>query len=228
MKLVCEFWLKVDPVRDQPGSSDPAAKFHCCRCLVTKSRPTLCDPWTAACQASLSFANSRSSLKLMSVESVMPSNHLILCRPLLLLPSIFPSIRVFSKEWGLRIRWPEYWSFSFSIRPSNEYSELISFKMDWFHLKTLFQHHSSKASVSVKPAQVVKNSATYGDRSGPLADFPRNPPSRRVFREAPPSAISRHSRICRCAASRHLSKESVPTLRNVMLAQVPNIPSPKG
>ena len=98
-----------------------------------------------------------------------------------------PSIRVFSKEWGLRIRWPEYWSFSFSIRPSNEYSGLISFKMDWFDLKSLFQHHSSKASFSLKPAQVVKNSATYGARSGPLADFPRNPPSWRVFREARPA-----------------------------------------
>ena len=91
-------------------------------------------PWTAAHQASLSITNSQSSLKLMSIESVMPSNHLILCHPLLLLPSIFPSIRVFSSESALRIRWPKYWSFSFSISPSNEYSGLISFKIDWLDL----------------------------------------------------------------------------------------------
>ena len=91
-------------------------------------------PWTAAHQASLSITNSWSLLKLMSIESVMPSNHLILCRPLLLLPSIFPSIRVFSNESLLCIRWPKYWSFSFSISPSNEYSGLISFRIDWFYL----------------------------------------------------------------------------------------------
>ena len=90
--------------------------------------------WTAAQQASLSFANSRSLLKFISIESVMPSNHLILCHPLLLLPSIFPSIRVFSNESALCIRWPKYWSFSFNIRPSNEYSGLISFRMDWLDL----------------------------------------------------------------------------------------------
>ena len=101
-------------------------------------------PWTAACQASLSIANFQSLLKLMSIESVMPSNHLILCRPLLLLPSVFPSIRVFS------IRWPNYWSFSFSFSPSNEYSGLISFRIDWFDLLAVqgtlksLQHHSSK------------------------------------------------------------------------------------
>ena len=88
-------------------------------------------PWTAVCQASLSITNSKSLLKLMSIELVMPSNHLILCRPLLLLPSIIPSIRVFSNESVLRIRWPKYWSFSFSNGPSNEYSGLISFRMDW-------------------------------------------------------------------------------------------------
>ena len=110
-------------------------------------------PWTSALQASLSIANSRSWLKLMSIESVMPSNHLILCHPLLLLPSIFPSIRVFSNESVLCIRGPKYWSFSFSISPSNEYSGLISFRMDWLDLlavqgtlKCLLQHHSSKAS----------------------------------------------------------------------------------
>ena len=111
-------------------------------------------PWTAACQASLSITNSQSLLKLMSVESMMPSNHLILCHPLLVLPSIFPSITVFSKESVLRIRWPKYWSLSFSLSPSNEYSGLISFKIDWFDLlavqgalKSLLQQHSSRASI---------------------------------------------------------------------------------
>ena len=110
--------------------------------------------WTAAWQASLSITNTWSSLKLMSIESVMPSSHLILCRPILLLPSIFPSIRVFSNESVLHIRWPKYWSFSFSITPSNEYSGLISFRMDWLDLlavqgtlESLLQHHSSKASI---------------------------------------------------------------------------------
>ncbi|CAI9174503.1 unnamed protein product [Rangifer tarandus platyrhynchus] len=102
-------------------------------------------PWTAAHQASLSITNSQSLLKLTSIESVMPSNHLILCRPLLLLPSIFPSIRVFSDESVLLIRWPEFWNFSFYISPSNEYSGLISFRMDWLAvkgiLKNLLQHH---------------------------------------------------------------------------------------
>ena len=110
--------------------------------------------WTAAHQASLSFTISRSLLKLMSIESVMPSNHLIHCHPLLLLHSIFPSIRVFCNESVLHIRWPKYWSFSFSISLSNEYSGLISFRIDWFDLlavqgtlKSLLQHHSSKASI---------------------------------------------------------------------------------
>ena len=111
-------------------------------------------PWTSAHQASLSIANSQSLLKLMPIESVMPFNHLILCHPFLLLPSIFPSIRVFSNESVLRIRWPKYWSFSFSISPPNEYSGLISFRMDWLvflavqgTLMSLLQHHSLKASV---------------------------------------------------------------------------------
>ena len=111
-------------------------------------------PWTAARQASLSITNSQSLPKLMSIESVIPSNHLILCRPLLLLPSIFPSIRVFFNESALRIRWPKYWSFSFSISPSSEYSGLISFRIPWFDLlavqrtlKSLLQHHSLKASI---------------------------------------------------------------------------------
>ena len=116
-------------------------------------------PWTAAGQASLSITNFQSLLKLMSIELVMPSNHLILCHFLLLLPSIFPSIRVFSNESVLHIRWPKYWSFSFSINPSNEYSGLISFRMDWFDflavqgtLKSLLQHHSSKASILLHSA----------------------------------------------------------------------------
>ena len=112
-------------------------------------------PWTAARPASLSITNSWSLLKPMSIESVMPSNHLILCRPLFLSPSIFPRIRVFSNELVLHIRWPKYWSFSFSISPSNEYSGLISFRMDWLDLlavqgtfrSLLLQHHSSKASI---------------------------------------------------------------------------------
>ena len=111
-------------------------------------------PWTAACQAPLSITNSRSLLKLMFIESMMPSNHLILCHPLLLQPSIFPSIRVFSNESVLRIRWSKYWSFSFSISPSNGYSGLTSFRMDWLDLlavqgtlKGLLQHHSSKTSI---------------------------------------------------------------------------------
>ena len=110
-------------------------------------------PWTAAHQASLSFTKPWSLLKLMFIELVMPSNHLIFCRPLLLLPSIFPSIRVFSNESTLHIRWPKYWNFSFIISPSSEYSELISFRKDWLDLlavqgtlKSLIQHHSSKAS----------------------------------------------------------------------------------
>ena len=110
-------------------------------------------PWIAACQASLSITNSRSSLRLMSIESVMPSSHLILCRPLLLLPLVPPSIRVFSNESILRMRWPKYWSFSFSIIPCKEIPGLISFRMDWLDLlavqgtlNSLLQHHSSKAS----------------------------------------------------------------------------------
>ena len=101
---------------------------------VAQSCLTLCDPKTATCQASLSFTISRSLLKLMSIELVMPSNHLILCHPLLLLPSIFPSIRVYTNKSALRIRWPKYWSFSYSISPSNEYSGLISFRIVWFDL----------------------------------------------------------------------------------------------
>ena len=121
---------------------------------VAQLCPTPVTPWTAAHQASLSITNSRSLLKLMSIESAMPSNHLILCCPLLLLLSILPSIRVFSTESVLPIRWPKYWSFSFSISPSNEYSGLISFRIDWLDLlavqmtlKSFLQHNSSKASI---------------------------------------------------------------------------------
>ena len=126
-------------------------------------------PWTAAHQAPSSITNSQSLLKLMSTESVMPSNHLILCHPLLLQPSTFPSIRVFSNESVLCIRLPKYWSFSFSISPSNEYSELISFRMDWLDLlavqgtlESLLEHHSSKALILWHPAFfVVQISCPY-------------------------------------------------------------------
>ena len=121
---------------------------------VAQSHPTLCSPMDCVCQASLSITNSRSLLKITSIESVMPSNYLILCHPLLLLPSIIPSVRVFSSESVLCIRWPKYLSFSFSINPSNEYSGLMSFRMDWLDLlavqgtlRTLLQHRSSKASI---------------------------------------------------------------------------------
>ena len=122
-------------------------------------------PWTAVCQISLTITNSQSLLKLMSIESVMPSNHLIHCRPLLLRPSIFPSIRVFSNDSVLRIRWPKYWSFSFNISPSNEHPGLISFRMDWLDLlavqetlKSLLQHHSSKASILGTQLSLCSNS----------------------------------------------------------------------
>ena len=135
--------------------------LSCCNCIssvqfssITQSCLTLCHPWTAARQASLFITNSRSLPKPMSIESVMPSNHLILCHPLLLLPSIFPRIRAFSNESALRIRWPKYWSFSFNISPSNEHPGLISFRMDWLNLlavqgtlNSLLQHLSSKASI---------------------------------------------------------------------------------
>ena len=122
--------------------------------LAIQSGLTLVTPWTVTCKASLSITNSRSLPKLMSIRLMMQSNHLILCRPLLLLPSVFPSIRVFSNESALRIRLPKYWSFSFNISPSTEHPGLISFRMDWLDLpavqgtlKSLLQHHSSKASI---------------------------------------------------------------------------------
>ena len=137
--------------------------IHCVRLLnvtpsvqfssVAQSCPTLWTPWTAAHQASLSITNSQSPPKSMSIESVMPSNHLIHCRPLLLLPLIFSNIRVFSNESALHTRWPKYWSFSFNISPSNEHPGLISLRMDWLDLLEVqgtlksLQHHSSKASI---------------------------------------------------------------------------------
>ena len=144
--------------------------YHKCSSVQSLSRVRLfVTPWTAACQAPLSITNYWSLLKLMLIESVMPSNHLILGHPLLLLPSIFPSIRVFSNESALCIRWPKYWSFSFSISPSNESSGLISFRMDWLDLfavygtlKSLLQHHSSKASILwCSPFFIVQLSHPY-------------------------------------------------------------------
>ena len=142
-------WMGVynmPPTVVSDGKTSSVQLLSCVRLFAT--------PWIAARQASLSITNSRSSLKLTSIESVMPSSHLILCRPLLLLPPIPPSIRVFSNESVLCIRWPKYWSFSFSISPSNEHPRLISFRMECLDLlavqgtlKSLLQHHSSKASV---------------------------------------------------------------------------------
>ena len=135
---------------------------------VAQSCPTLCDPRTAAHQASLSFTISRSLLKLMSTESVMTASHLILCHPLLLLPSVFPSIRVFSNDLALCIRQTQYWSFSFSISPSSESSGLISFRINWLDLlvvqetlKSLLQHHSLKALVLWHPFFIVELSHPY-------------------------------------------------------------------
>ena len=135
---------------------------------LAQQRRIFATPWTAAHQASLSITNSRTLLKLMSIESVMPSNHLILCHPFLLLPPIPPSLRVFSSESPLPIRWPQYWSVSFSISPSNEHPGLISFRMDWLDLlavqgtlKSLLQHHSSKASIFRCSAFFTSNSYIY-------------------------------------------------------------------
>ena len=145
---------KVNSREPGPATGSSVHSLSCIRLFAT--------PWTAARQASLPITNSRSLLKLMSTESVMPSNHLILCHPVLLPPSIFPSIRVFSNESVLYIRWTKYWSFSFSISPSNEYSGLIAFRMDWLALlavqgtlKSLLQHHSSKASILWCSAYII-------------------------------------------------------------------------
>ena len=121
---------------------------------VAQSCPTLCDPMNSACQASLSITNSRSPRKPMSsIQSVMPSNHLILCHPLLLLPSIFPSVRAFSNESALHIRWPKFWSFSFSISPSNEHPGLISFRMDWLDLLTVLGTLKSLLNITIQKHQ---------------------------------------------------------------------------
>ena len=146
------YWLKLHPLCNYVFAAIEKYQFSSVQSL---SRVWLfATPWITACQASLSITNSWSLLKPMSTESVMPSNHLILCRPLLLLPPILPSIRVFSNESTLRMRWPKYWSFSFRISPSKEHPGLISFRMDWLDLlavqgtlKSLLQHHSSKASI---------------------------------------------------------------------------------
>ena len=158
------WWCEGDTHSDQFSSVQSLSHFWL---FVT--------PWTAACQPSLSITNSQSLLKLMSTESVMPSNHLILCCPLLLSPSIFPSIRVFSNESVLHIRWPKYWSFSFRISPFNVYSGLISFRIDLLGLfavqgtlKRLLQHHSSKASILRCSAFFVVNSHIHTWLDGPL------------------------------------------------------------
>ena len=156
-------WPPAPPILSARSESPTLSWTYSCVCLsVQFSRSVMSDSvtlWTAAHQASLSITNSRSLLKLMSIQLVMPSNHLILCCPLLLQLSIFPSIRVFSNQSVLRIRWPNYWSFSFSISPSNEYSGMISFRMDWLDLlavqgtlKSLLQHHSSKAAILPRSA----------------------------------------------------------------------------
>ena len=156
-RSACQQRTSIHPpttVPHLPPCPHPEPKGQLWFSSVSQSTRLFATPWTAACQASLSITSSWSLLKLMSIGSVMPSNHLILCRPLLLPPSIFPSIRIFSNESVLCIRWPKYWSFSFSICPSSEYSGLISFRTDWFDLfavqgtlKTPLQNHSSKASI---------------------------------------------------------------------------------
>ena len=149
--------MRFIPVVSRGNCSD---KYHQFSSVQSLSHVRLfATPWIAACQASLSITNSRSSPKLMSIKSVMPSGHLILCRPLLLLPPIPPIISVFSNESTLRMMWPKYWSFSFSISPSNEHPGLISFRLDWLDhlavqgtLKSLLQHHSSKAPILQRSA----------------------------------------------------------------------------
>ena len=147
---LCERFMHTHKCKCRLKASISSVQFS----SVTSHVRLFATPWTTVCQASLSSTNSQSLPQLMFIESVMPSNHLILCRPLLLLPSIFPSIKVFSNESALRIRWPKYWSFSFNISPTNEHPGLICFRMDWLDilavqgtLKSLLQHHSSKASI---------------------------------------------------------------------------------
>ena len=149
-----ENWLGVAHLLYLCARGPTVQSLSCVRLFAT--------PWTAACQASLSITNSQSLLKLMSIESVMPSSHLILCHPLLL-PSVFPSIRVFSNESVLRIRWPKYWSLSFSISPSNEYSRLLSFRMDWLDLLATGWISRVFSSTTVQSI----NSLTFGILYGP-------------------------------------------------------------
>ena len=147
-------WLFLLPQDDRVTSLSSSTSLMSCCCFVRLLCLTPCDLMDCSTPDFSSFTISRSLLKLTSVELVIPSSHLILCHTLFLLPSVFPSIKVFSSEWAVCVKWPKYWSFSFSISPSNEYSELISFRMDWLDLlavqgtlKALLQHHSSKASV---------------------------------------------------------------------------------
>ena len=154
--------LSPSVVSDSVYCSLPSSSVYRIVVVQLLSRVQLCDPMNSICQFSLSFTISWSLLKLISIESVMSSNHLIPCCPLLLLPSVFPSISIFSNESALCIRWPKYWSFSCSISPSNEYSGLISFRMDWSDFlavqgthKSLLQHHSSKASILQRSAFFV-------------------------------------------------------------------------
>ena len=141
---------------------------------VAQSCPTLCDPMTAARQASLSITNSLSLLKLMSIELVMPSNHHILCHPLLFLPSIFPSIRVFSLEPVLHIKWPKCWSFSISVSPSNEYSRLISFKTDWFDLLAVQGTLKSLFQITVQNHQFISTQLSYNLTLTSIHDYWKN------------------------------------------------------
>ena len=206
---------------------------------VAQSCPTHFTPWTAARQASLSITNSQSLLKLMSIVSVMPSNHFILCQPLLLPPSVFPSIRVFSNESALHIRWPKYWSFSFSISPSNEYWGLISFRMNWFDLpavqgtlKSLLQHYSSKAPILWCSAFVIVQLAHPPVTTGKSIGLTRqtfvgkvtsllfNMPSRLVITFLPRSKhLLTHYSVQFSSVA-----QSCPTLCNPMNNSMPGLP----
>ena len=159
-------WMDLEIITLNEVSQKKKDEYHMilliCSVQLFSCIQLFATPWTAACQASLSITNSQSLLKLMSIESVVPSNHLIFCHPLPLPPSIFPSMRVFSNESVLHIRWPKYQSFSFSISPSNVYLGLVSFRMDWLDLlavqgtlKSLLQHHSLKASILLCSALFV-------------------------------------------------------------------------
>jgi len=157
----------------------PEMRYHLAPVRISSVQSLSCvqlfvTPWTTAHQASLSITNSWSLLRLMSIESVMPSNHLVLCCPLLLLPSVFPSIRVFSNESALRIRWPEYWSFSFSTSPSNEYSGLISFRMDWLDLLAVRDSEESSPTPQLKSINSSALSFLYGPALTSIHDYWKN------------------------------------------------------